>query len=227
MNLNYSIIVAGGSGCRMGSSIPKQFLSIEGLPILMHTITRFMQFDPKIKVIVVLPESQIDYWEGLCVQHNFSAAKNIKVVRGGENRFSSVKNGLAAIEGNDGLVAIHDGVRPFVSIETIKRCFNMASQKGNAIPVIPINDSLRMVDGTTNKAVDRNAFVSIQTPQVFAVKDIKRAYSVDFDSAFTDDASVFEKMGKNINLVDGNIENIKITHQIDLLIAEAILKSEF
>jgi len=218
---NYALIVAGGSGSRMNSEIPKQFILLNNLPILMHSINRFTAFDHDIEIVVVLPKSQFPYWKQLCKTHNFTTPHLL--IEGGETRFQSVKKGLAAID-DDGLVAIHDGVRPLVNRATINRCFETASKTGNAIPVMPVVESLRLVTPTDNKAVDRSQFVTIQTPQVFSISEIKAAYGQSFQPTFTDDATVLESTGKKIHLVEGNSENIKVTHPLDLKIAEVLIK---
>lgn len=219
---NYALIVAGGSGSRMNATVPKQFLLLNDKPVLMHTIERFHEYDNAIEIIVVLPEAQFELWESLCHEYKFSIRHQL--VAGGSVRFESVKNGLSRIQG-DGIVAIHDGVRPLVSFETIGRCFEVARLKGNAIPVMPVIESLRMIDGENSKAVDRSSFVTIQTPQVFSVSEIKAAYNQPFSEVFTDDASVLEAAGSAINLVHGNIENIKITHPADLIFAGMLIKN--
>ena len=216
----YALIVAGGTGERMKSEIPKQFIEIAGKPILMHTIGRFRDFDESIEIIVVLPENQLRFWSDLQKKYSFSVPHTL--VKGGESRFYSVKNGLEFID-EPGLVAIHDGVRPFVSIETIKRCFDTAERLGNAIPVISPSDSLRMITGNGNQPVDRTKIKLIQTPQVFRTDLIRNAYRQDYLPEFTDDAMVLERTGEKINLVEGNRENIKITNPEDLLIAGALL----
>jgi 2-C-methyl-D-erythritol 4-phosphate cytidylyltransferase len=216
----YALVVAGGSGSRMNAHVAKQFLLLNGIPILMRTLDRFLQYDPQMEIILVLPESQFDFWNSLCKNYHFS--EKHKLVAGGSVRFESVKNGLDAIT-TDGIVAIHDGVRPLVSLETIDRCMKMAEEKGNAIPVMPVVESLRKFDEANSWAVDRSAYVTIQTPQVFIVSEIKKAYELGYDPAFTDDASVLERTGTKINLVEGNLENIKITHATDLVIAGALL----
>jgi len=218
----YALIVAGGSGSRMNAPVAKQFLLLNGTPILMHTLNRFKQYDPNIELILVLPDVQFDYWKSLCKTHHFTE-KHL-LVAGGNVRFESVKNGLATIT-SDGIVAIHDGVRPLVSAETIDRCMKMAEEKGNAIPVMPVVESLRNVEGNNSWAVDRSDYVSIQTPQVFNVSEIKKAYELGYDPAFTDDATVLERTSTKINLVEGNLENIKITHATDLVIAGALMDS--
>jgi 2-C-methyl-D-erythritol 4-phosphate cytidylyltransferase len=217
----FVLIVAGGSGNRMGTEIPKQFLEICGKPILMHTIQVFYDFDPESKLIVVLPETQQEYWTGLCLKHSFTLTHSI--VSGGLNRFNSVKNGLKLIDG-DGIVFIHDGVRPLVNRQTIERCFNMAQKNGNAVPVLSVNESLRKHKGNQSVSVDRTLYLSVQTPQTFRSDQILKAFEQDFDQAFTDDASVAEKAGFPIFMVEGNRENIKITTQEDLIIAEAFMK---
>jgi len=221
MNTQYAIIVAGGSGTRMKSSIPKQFIELAGQPILMRTIGVFHSFNPEMKIIVVIPQQQIIFWKELCQKHVFSI--HHEVVAGGETRFYSVKNGLSVISG-DGLVAIHDGVRPLVSHETITRGFNMALVYGNSIPCISVYESVRCIDGDTNEMIDRKNLRLIQTPQVFSCSLIKEAYNQSYDANFTDDASVLERMGHTIHLAEGNRENIKITDPVDLFIAENYYK---
>jgi 2-C-methyl-D-erythritol 4-phosphate cytidylyltransferase len=217
----FVIIVAGGSGSRMGTEIPKQFLELCGKPVLMHTISVFHDFDPESKIILVLPEDQLPFWEGLCLKHSFSLVH--QVVSGGKTRFHSVQNGLSQIDG-EGIVFIHDGVRPLVSRETLGRCLETAQESGNAIPVLPVTESLRKLEGDQNISVDRSQYFSVQTPQTFRSDQILEAFKQDFDQAFTDDASVAEKAGFSIHMVEGNLENIKITTPTDLIIAEALLK---
>ncbi len=216
----FAVIVAGGSGKRMGTGTPKQFLELAGLPVLMHTIRRFREFDSSVEIITVLPEDQIIFWTSLQEKYSFDVPQIL--VRGGAKRFHSVKNGLESING-PGLVAIHDGVRPLVTVETIKRCFSEAGKYGNAIPVMPATDSIRMVTRNGNSIVDRESIRYVQTPQVFDVGLIKKAYRQEFDPGFTDDASVLEKTGVPIRLVEGNRENIKITTPMDLVLAEAVV----
>ncbi len=217
------IIVAGGRGKRMQSEIPKQFLPLYGFPILMHTIKKFFRYDNSIYIIVVLPKIQIKTWNKFCNDYKFDYKHEI--VRGGITRFHSVKNGLAKISGNDLLIAIHDGVRPLVSLETIRGCFKKAESEGNAIPVIDIPESIRKIENGKNHPVDRSKHKLIQTPQVFHSDMLLKAYEQEYDSKFTDDASVVESLGFSINLVEGNKENIKITTPADLVIAESYLKS--
>lgn len=214
------IIVAGGSGKRMGTEIPKQFLLLKGKPILMHTIKRFYSYDTAIEIILVLPKEQISVWKELCVEHNFSIQH--KIAEGGSERFYSVKKGLEKLQHN-GIVAIHDGVRPLVSIDTIDRCFVKAIETGAAIPVMPVIESLRKLNGENSYAVNRSEFVLVQTPQCFNIDLLKKAYEQDFSAQFTDDASVIELAGAKVVLVNGNIENIKITTPQDLALAEYLI----
>lgn len=217
-----AIIVAGGKGERMNADIPKQFLEIKGRPILMHTLDIFYQFDATMQLILVLPAVQIDFWKNLCQKHNFTLPH--KIVEGGNARFYSVKNGLQNIK-TPSLVAIHDGVRPLVSADTIARCFETAAKFGAAIPVIDLVDSIRQITDNGSKAVDRNAYKLVQTPQIFDTEMLTEAYNQKFSPLFTDDASVVEAFGRKIQLVEGNRENIKITTAYDLDMAEILLKS--
>lgn len=218
----YAIIVAGGSGLRMGAEIPKQFIVIGGKPVLMHTLSLFHLFDPNINLILVLPSTQFDYWQQLCAKHHFVLPHQI--TSGGNTRFESVKNGLALVD-DASLIAIHDGVRPFVSQATLQRCFDTAQKLGNAIPVLDAFESVRMLDADgTSKAIDRSQIKLIQTPQVFQARQLLQAYDLPFQPLFTDDASVVEAAGYPITLVEGNRENIKITTPHDLILAEVFLK---
>ena len=216
-----AIIVAGGKGERMNADIPKQFLEIQGKPILMHTLEVFNRFDAKIQLILVLPAVQIDLWKELCAKHNFNL--NHQIIAGGQSRFDSVKNGLEAVNA-PALVAVHDGVRPLVSVDTIAHCFETAEKFDAAIPVVDLVDSIRQVSENTSQSVDRNAFKLVQTPQVFDAELLQKAYKQEFSLLFTDDASVVEAFGTKIHLVKGNRENIKITTEFDLKLAEAIIK---
>ncbi|MBI2280448.1 MAG: 2-C-methyl-D-erythritol 4-phosphate cytidylyltransferase [Bacteroidetes bacterium] len=221
---NYAIIVAGGKGERMGQHIPKQFLELAGKPILMHTIEKFYNTFPEIKIILALPENQFNFWEELCYKYGFTKIPH-QILGGGKTRFDSVKKSLALVK-ERGIVAIHDGVRPLVSTTTITNCFKQAEQSGTAVPVVDVVDSLRFVSkqDNTNKAVARNCYKSVQTPQCFTSEIILKAYQQAFDESFTDDASVVEKLGYKINLVEGNVENIKITSPIDIALAEILIK---
>lgn len=218
----YVVIVAGGSGSRMGAEIPKQFIELTGLPILMHTITVFRKAIPDIEIILVLPEEQIKTWKNLCAKYNYTAL--VEICAGGETRFHSVKNGLSLIEG-DGLVGIHDGVRPLVTEETIKRCYQEAAIYGNAIPYVGVVETVRYQEGDKSRTIDRNKLRLIQTPQVFRLQSIKEAFTQEPKPTFTDDASVLESYGGTIHLTEGNRENIKITHPIDLVVGEFLLNS--
>ncbi|PIQ16560.1 MAG: 2-C-methyl-D-erythritol 4-phosphate cytidylyltransferase [Flavobacteriales bacterium CG18_big_fil_WC_8_21_14_2_50_32_9] len=218
----YAIIVAGGKGERMGENIPKQFLELNGKPILMHTIEKFHSTFSDLKIILALPENQFDFWKELCYKYGFTNIPH-EIVAGGTTRFHSVQNALALVD-EDGIVAVHDGVRPLVSQDIIINCFKTAQQYGNAIPVVDVVDSLRHVTKTENKAVKRSCYKIVQTPQCFQTSLIKKAYQQEFVDAFTDDASVVEATGGKIHLVAGNKENIKITSPEDLVVAEALNK---
>lgn len=215
------IIVAGGTGSRMQSKIPKQFIEINGKPILIHTIEKFIEFDEFINIIVAVHKDYLTEANFMLAEH--FPDKNVQIVVGGETRFHSVKNGLNCISNKNDIVGIHDAARPLVSVETIKRCYETAAQKGNAIPVAPVNESLRMVTNGINKAVSRDDYKIVQTPQCFVVSKIKEAFEQPFSPFFTDDATVLEGMDESINLVEGNSENIKITNPSDLKIAELYL----
>jgi 2-C-methyl-D-erythritol 4-phosphate cytidylyltransferase len=214
------IIVAGGRGLRMGEDIPKQFLPVAGRPVLMHTIECFATFDEGLKIVLVLPEDQFAYWKALCRKNDFSVAHTL--VAGGDTRYQSVKNGLSAV--SDGIVAVHDGVRPFVSNETIERGFHAAASYGAVIPVMEIIESIRKIDEHRSHMRPRDAYRAIQTPQIFKTSILKKAYELPYDPDFTDDGSVVEAAGYEITLVEGNRENIKITSPFDLVVAEAIIK---
>lgn len=216
----YAIIVAGGTGSRMNSKIPKQFMLLNNRPVLMHTMERFSGLYPGIELIVVLNKNFMDEWSALCASHHFTLSH--RLVPGGRTRFDSVKNGLAVIEEENGIIAIHDAVRPFVSYETIHRCYSSAEEKGNGIPCINTSESLRFVEDSSNHHIDRSKIKIIQTPQVFQLAILKKAYEQSGPAEFTDDASVVEKAGHFIHLVEGNPENIKITNHLDLLIARCL-----
>ena len=216
---NYAIIVAGGSGSRMKSEIPKQFLELNGQPILMHTLRAFY-FDST-ELILVLPEPQFEYWISLCEKHSFTIS--YKLVKGGETRFHSVKNGLDSIEGTEGLVAIHDGVRPIIKKEIIDNAYHLAAKHGSAIASVPLKDSIRVINQEGNSHVDRVNYRLIQTPQTFQLQLIKKAFEAGFRQSFTDDASVFEFSGQKVHLFEGDYRNIKITTPEDLQIAETFL----
>ncbi len=219
----YAIIVAGGKGLRMGGEIPKQFLPIGGKPVLMRTIEVFRQAYPDIHIILVLPVSQQDYWQQLCQEYNFAVP--VRIADGGETRFYSVSNGLKLIpDDTDGLVGVHDGVRPFVAVETIRRCYDEAMEKGAVVPVISVVETVRQLrkDGTS-VTVPRDEYKLVQTPQTFRISLLKEAYRQPYTSFFTDDASVVEAMGKPVYLVEGNRENIKITTPADIRFVNGLL----
>jgi len=224
----YVIIAAGGSGNRMSclsadgdTATPKQFLLLAGKPILMHTIDAFHQCDENIEIIIVLPENHISEWEQLREQHKFTL--NHTIAEGGETRFHSVKNGLALINDRDGLIAVHDGVRPLLSTKLINKVFETAKRSGSAIPAISVDESIRNVKDDQNKAVDRKEYRIIQTPQCFRAEIIQNAYEQAYNEIFTDEASVVEATGEHIHLVEGERKNMKITIPQDLLIAEMFI----
>jgi 2-C-methyl-D-erythritol 4-phosphate cytidylyltransferase len=219
----YVIVLAGGKGLRMGTDIPKQFLLLREKPVLMHSLEAFYNYDPYVRIILVLSEEQREYWKLLCEKYQFAIEHQI--VSGGDTRFQSVKNGLQLVE-EDSLVAIHDGVRPLVTTELISNAFDTAEKGKSAYPVVPVSDTLRrLLPNGKNRLVDRSKFCLVQTPQVFFSKMIIRAYQTDYYPEFTDDVSVVEKRKccKAI-MIEGSRENIKITTPVDLAIAEAILK---
>lgn len=219
----YAIIVAGGKGLRMGADIPKQFLPVGGKPVLMHTISRFHAYDKDLKVILVLPKEQQAYWQELCEQYHFN--EEYQLADGGASRFQSCKNGISMIPSDTiGFVGIHDGVRPFVSCETIARCFDTAQTSKAVIPVLPVTDTLRFIgDSPSGRNVQRSDYKAVQTPQVFDIQLIKKAYEQEESADFTDDASVVERLGQAVTMVEGNRENIKITTPFDLKVAEVLL----
>ena len=213
------IITAGGIGKRMGTKIPKQFIEIDGLPILMYTINKFYLYNTSIEIIVVLPAAHIEYWQQLIEKHNFKIVHTI--VEGGKERFYSIKNGLKHVTGE--IIGIHDGVRPFVSNEVIKNLFETAKLKKAVIPVIDIKESIRELHDEDSIAVDRSNYKIVQTPQCFTKAIIQNAYLQDFSPKFTDDASVVESTGQSITLIKGNDENIKLTTPLDLKLAEILI----
>lgn len=221
MSLSKSVIIAGGgAGTRMGSKIPKQFLLLKNKPVLMHTIQRFFDYDNNIEIIVVLPAAQIVYWRELCKEYNFNLQHT--TAEGGITRFHSVRNGLAAIK-TDGLTAVHDAVRPLVSMETISNCFETAVEKNAVVPVIELTESLRIISGEDSTSCNRDLYRLVQTPQIFKTSILKKGYKQPYSEIFTDDASVAESIGENISIVKGNNENIKITSLKDLIVAEVIM----
>ncbi len=222
-----AIIVAGGTGSRMKSNIPKQFLIVQHYPLLYHTLRIFSTFEEYIEIILVLPEQHIEIWKSMCEKFKILIPHNI--VAGGPTRYHSVKSGLKACaeQVTGTIVAIHDGVRPFISHSLLKEGFSVAELKGSAIPVIPVKESLREVHGAYSQIVPRNLYHIVQTPQFFNLNLILDAYRIPYSETFTDDASVFEASGRDISIIQGNDENIKITSPVDLLIAERILSLGF
>ncbi len=222
----FAILVAGGQGLRMGGDVPKQFLPLDGRPVLMHTIDRFREVFPDMHIIVVLPQGQHDYWHDLCRRHHLEGG--FLTAPGGDTRFHSVLNGLNAIPADvsEGLVGVHDGVRPFVSRDTLRRCYEEAARSGTAVPVVPVVETLRHVspDGES-MTVPRSDYRLVQTPQVFSLALLRQAYRQPYAPQFTDDASVVEALGERITLVEGNRENIKLTTPADLLLAKGIMEA--
>jgi len=230
--MDYIIIVAGGKGLRMGSDIPKQFLPIGGKPVLMRTLERFRAYSSALQIILVLPEAQQDYWRQLCEEYHFNIEHQI--ANGGQTRFHSVQNGLALVPDDaEGVVGVHDGVRPFPSIEVIRNCYETAREKKAVIPVIPVVETVRqlidsdsqlsILNSQLSKTVPRDEYRLVQTPQTFDIQLLKAANRQPYNDGFTDDASVVESYGYAITLVEGNRENIKITTPYDLKIAEVLL----
>lgn len=211
------IIVAGGKGLRMGGDIPKQFVPVGGKPVLMRTLEAFHAYDSSMHLIVVLPVTQQVYWKELCDSYRFTLPH--EVADGGETRFHSVANGLAKVVG-DGWVGVHDGVRPFVSQEVISRCYDEVREKKAVIPVIGVVETVRRLTAAGSETVPRDSYKLVQTPQVFEVDLLRRAYRQPYTDAFTDDASVVEALGEQVYLVEGNRENIKLTTPSDLRMAE-------
>ncbi len=231
--MDYVIIVAGGKGLRMGSDIPKQFLPIGGKPVLMRTLERFRAYSEALQIILVLPEAQQDYWQKLCQQYEFQV--DYQITNGGQTRFHSVQNGLALIPDDaEGVVGVHDGVRPFPSIEVIRNCYETARTAKAVIPVIPIVETVRQIllnnpntpSNPGSITVPRDQYRLVQTPQTFDIQLLKAANRQPYNDGFTDDASVVESYGRQITLVEGNRENIKITTPYDITVAEAIINSQ-
>lgn len=235
----YAIIVAGGKGLRMGGDLPKQFIPIEGRPVLMRTLDTFYACDSTIRIILVLPRDHQPYWQELCREYCFAVPHCI--ADGGATRFHSVQNGLALVDAADALVAVHDGVRPFVSHEVIETCYREAETHGAVVPVIPVVETVRRLlneDSTAANSncpstllsrlthsvtVPRDDYRLVQTPQTFLASMLRRAYAQPYCEAFTDDASVVESLGERVQLVEGNRENIKLTTPFDLMVAKALL----
>lgn len=215
-----TIIVAGGSGKRLGGPVPKQFQSVKGRPLLMWTIDAFHRYDVTMPLIVVLPKEHFEIWRALCMGHRFFIEH--QVVAGGEQRYHSVKAGLDKVAG-DGLVAVHDGVRPLVSTELIGRCFDAAHAHSAAIPVVPVVPSVRKTTADGSRALDRSKLLAVQTPQCFHVDLLRKAFALSFDPAFTDEATMVERLGVKVDLVEGEENNIKVTTALDMKLAEAFL----
>ena len=223
MKQDYVIIVAGGKGLRMGSDIPKQFLPIGGKPVLMRTLERFREYSKDLKIILVLPEAQQDYWQELCKKYNFEV--EYQLANGGQTRFHSVQNGLALVPDDaEGVVGVHDGVRPFPAVEVIRNCYETARTAKAVIPVIPVVETVRHLEGEGSVTVPRGDYRLVQTPQTFDIQLLKAANRQPYNDGFTDDASVVESYGHAITLVEGNRENIKITTPYDIVVAEALCK---
>jgi 2-C-methyl-D-erythritol 4-phosphate cytidylyltransferase len=216
----YALIVAGGKGTRIKSALPKQFIELNGKPILLHTLEAFYRYSFDIKIVLVLPEDDFTIWKTICEKFNFKSP--VLLQKGGETRFQSVRNGLSLISG-DGLVAIHDGVRPLVSEDIIGASFRLAAIHRCAVAAVRLKESIRITDQDNTKAVDRSKFRLIQTPQTFDLQLIKKAYEGKEDPSLTDDASVAEKAGHKISLFEGSYENIKITTPEDLIVARALM----
>ena len=235
----FVIIVAGGKGLRMGGELPKQFIPIEGRPVLMRTLDTFHACDSSIQIILVLPRDHQEYWRELCALYSFTVPH--RIADGGATRFHSVQSGLALVDAPEALVAVHDGVRPFVSHEVISRCYADAEAHGAVVPVIPVVETVRqlireeeaegearhleVIVNSKSVTVDRNAYRLVQTPQTFRATLLRRAYKQPYTDAFTDDASVVEALGEAVTLVDGNRENIKLTTPFDLIVAKALIDS--
>lgn len=231
--MDYVIIVAGGKGLRMGADIPKQFLPVAGMPILMRTIQRFREYSEELQIILVLPQAQQEYWHELCKEYGFDVSHT--VANGGETRFHSVKNGLDLIPDNaEGIVGVHDGVRPFPAISVITDCYDKARTHGAVIPITPVVETVRELDAEykgkelteiPSHTVARDRFRLVQTPQTFDISLLKQAYRQEYTDMFTDDASVVEALGHDVTLIEGNRENIKITTPFDITVAEAIINA--
>lgn len=223
-----AIIVAGGSGTRFGAQLPKQFLELGGKPILMRTVEAFEQAlaGSEHEILVALPAEQTDLWRELCEHHAFTVPH--RVIHGGETRWHSVKNALDTLGDGTGIdvIAVHDGVRPLATISLIQRSLDTARSCGSAIPVVSLNDSVRQVEGETSHALDRSSLRAVQTPQAFKAHLLLAAYRQPFDPTFTDDASVVERMGHVVTLVEGDPSNLKITRPMDLALAEYLLNCD-
>ncbi len=219
----FAIIVAGGKGLRMGGEVPKQFIPVKGIPVLMRTMEVFRRYDSQMELILVLPLPQQEYWKNLCREYQFDIPH--RIADGGETRFHSVKNGLSLIEDTQGWVAVHDGVRPFVAQEVISSCFEQVKENKAVIPVVGVVETVRqLLEEGGSKTVSRDQYRLVQTPQVFELELLRRAYGQPYVTQFTDDASVVEALGHQVCLVEGNRENIKLTTPFDLKVAEALIE---
>lgn len=216
------ILVAGGTGTRMNRPVAKQFLPLGGRPVIVHTLARFRKAYPDLFVTLVLHESLHGAWEAVVREHPEAAVD--RVVEGGAERFHSVRNGLDALPHTEGWVGIHDAVRPFVEVDTIRACYDAAAPTGGAIPVVAVKDTIRRLDGGGSAPLDRASLRAVQTPQVFALAPLRQAYGVKYQTHFTDDASVWEAAGREVALVEGDLHNLKLTTPEDLLSAEAFLQ---
>ncbi len=217
----YALIVAGGSGTRMGSKIPKQFLEMKGRPLLMHTIEAFHKHSADTQIVLVLPEAHLSFWEELCERYQFKVPVTLQA--GGTTRFQSVQNGLRKVSG-PGLVAIHDGVRPVISSKIIEKSFQVAGEYGCAIAAVELKDSIRKIEKSSSRVRDRSSYKLVQTPQTFDIFKLAKAYEQPEQEGFTDDASVWEAVGHEVTLFEGSYENLKITTFHDLVVAEVLLK---
>ena len=223
----YLIVMAAGSGTRMGADMPKQFIEIDGKAILQMTIEKFLEACPEINVVTVLPEAHMSYWRSYCLERNFTCPQVL--VKGGITRFHSVRNALAKVPDN-AIVAIHDGVRPLVTVNLLRDMFELSENEPALIPVVPCIDTMKVLKEEGGKlvavpgaSVDRSVLFGAQTPQVFHSEIIKEAYSLAYDTSFTDDASVLERYGKSLSYIHGERLNMKITTKEDLVLARAIL----
>ena len=218
----FAIIVAGGSGTRMQAGVPKQFLLLEGRPILMYSMECLYRTGSEITV--VLPNGEHNHWQSLIKEYNFKVPH--KIASGGTTRNRSVFNGLQTIDDNEALVAVHDAARPLLKPELVEKLFELALHRGNAIPVIPVRESLRRINSTKNKAVNRAEIFAVQTPQVFKVNLLKEAFAGNSDTTFTDEASLIESVGFTVFSVQGDRDNIKITFPEDIHVASILLKKQ-
>lgn len=224
MSKEFVIIVAGGTGVRMKSDIPKQFLKINKTPIIVLSIQKFLKYNANINIVIAVHADYEKHLKQICT--TYFSKSNIQIVLGGNTRFQSVKNALDSVPDEASIVGIHDAARPFVSTSVIKECYQVAAKKGNAVPAITLFESIRKASASGNKAVDRNNYKVIQTPQCFKTSLIKKAFKKAYSKKFTDDATVLEAIGEKIHLVEGNYENIKITNPNDLIIAKSYIRHD-